>query len=221
MDSDVSGDLEVNKTLLKRALSVLFLISVFGLASCLPSQKLAFFYVLDVSKSARESPDFMQDILTVCRALDDSVRRGDQALTIYASGKNPKYEDLKLAKPGQFSKDCRKDFSGELTELGTLTCKSWELVGRIAENVPYKPIFISQVHVNETEEPCPEVWQKTAEIITERGGYILILSSTNAGNSEYNSIITETFDKKDRVKFWSGDFERDVKNIISSLRKEQ
>ena len=149
-------------------------------------------YLIDRSDSSENDKHFQESRHKVCEAIIAKLERGDKFGLVPVTGEIPLLENLQSANPTIVRKQCHQPV--KTSKPGTLSCPAFLIAKKqFEEPSSGTPVLISQVQVNETEKPCPEIWRSTAELVFKRGGSVLILNSTNGGGNNFRPELEAAF----------------------------
>lgn len=170
-------------------------------------------YLLDHSDSSN-TQKFKTQIKTVCDTLKQNIRRGDFFTQIPVSAEQPDYTSPTAISPKRLREEC-----GQRTisiKKGTKTEYAFNHTLRnLKETKNLVPISIIHINSNEQEIPDPiETWRKTAQLVIEQGGWVLVIGATNDGAENFNTKLVSAFEGLEKVKFASSQAE-----IIQHINK--
>lgn len=178
-------------------------------------------HLIDKSISAEENERFQVGIRQVCQAIASTIQEGDESSVIPVTGDPPLFENLQETNPTKVRRDCKQ--RAETKKSGTLSCPAFETAKRQFETSDKTPILVAQIQVNEKESPCPDIWRSTSQLVIQRGGYVLIVNSSNDGGESFRPELESALEglSRDRLKFHQTDPKKAVKKAIQDTRQNQ
>lgn len=194
-----------------------FLLLSLGLGGC-QSQNHAFIaYLSDNSKSAQEDAAFTKEKEQTCFGIADAAKQGDLYANISVSEDVRAADPETVADPDDLFAPCKKQ--PQVKGKGTHACPAWSLAVDMSDRNPkHRPIVISMIQANELEQFCPEVLQKLAQKVAERKGQVIIVGSTNAGNTGFNAKVWQTLKSYNNTKLCAEKGRVCVQEAINSVR---
>lgn len=182
------------------------------------SANLDIYHLQDTSASAKNDPTFQSSLKTTCHTLAKTIRKGDRYVRKTVNGELLMAEGLTLATPKKIRRQCKEN-SPLTSSKGTFSCPVWKQTEELIVNSSVPPIVISQIQANEGEAPCPNTWKSLADTVKEHQGVIIILDSTNEGNTDFNQYLWQTLHSYSNVYFVNSEVETQLKHTISITRQ--
>lgn len=197
----------------------LFLVSV--LSGCQKQSKLLLIRISDVSASALNNPEQTKALKDACFAIADASKPGDQQALIEVSENLTATDPSVVKDQEQLYALCHQK-PVQSKGQGTFVCDainlSGEMIDRHSETIP---LVVLQVQANERENFCPETLTNLAKKVSSRNGTLLVVGSTNDGNTEFNFNLWETLKDVQNTEFCNQNIRHCVKDSILNLRSNQ
>lgn len=208
------------KAFLVTVCSLMSLTSCTSVTSVLETKSVETISLLDISQSSGNSA-FNEQTKALCEGLAGHIQRGDTFLEIPVSAVAPNRKSPVSVSPKILKEECGKRNISR--EKGTLTKPSFEqILPAIAASAPNaKPLLIVHINSNEKEDPDPiSLWQKVAQKISERGGFLLIVGATNQG-AEFNFKLDKAIGSFQNVIFAENptEIQQQISTVFVKLRK--
>jgi hypothetical protein len=200
---------------------VLFiLLLVLILAGCSKqSTKLLLIRIADSSASALNDPKQAKGSKDTCFGLADGAKPGDQQALIQVS------QQLIATDPAMI-KDSNDSYAlchqkTESKGQGTYVCPALDLAVEMSDRHPETPIIVLQIQTNEGEEFCPDTLKNLANKVSSRQGKLLIIGSTNDGNTGFNANLWNGLKDLPNTQFCNQNIRSCVKDSIKNIRSNQ
>lgn len=196
---------------------VVFVLLVLLLSSCKKQADLLLIRIVDTSSSAlndRAQNQFRKD---ACFGLADAAKTGDKQAVIQVNQDTIATDAALIKERSKMYGLCHHN--PQPKGQGTYVCPALELAGELSDRSPNSPPFVLlQIQANEGEQFCPQTWQQLAQKITSRQGQLVIVGSTNDGNTKFNSQIWQTLRTLPNTKFCSAEVRQCIKESLQSIR---
>ena len=201
----------------KKILIAATLSIILGACQSTPYSSLSLISIVDVSKSAHNDKSFSSDAKKVCHAIASLAAEKDSYIIIPVDSDVPIASDpeIVVSRDELHSKCNNTETLIHTSEKpGTKSCKAWERALDVIhkqESSAYRPIIINQIQANEGDPRCTATLTSLMRTVTERQGLLMIINSTNEGNTDYNQWIwdvalqlSSSGNFKVNVKFYNG-----------------
>jgi hypothetical protein len=104
---------------------------------------------------------------------------------------------------------------------GTYVCQALDLAQEMSDRHPETPIIVLQIQANEGEEFCPDTLKNLANKVSSRQGKLLIIGSTNDGNTGFNTNLWNSLKDLPNTQFCNQNIRNCVKDSIQKTRSAQ
>ncbi|MBD2483217.1 VWA domain-containing protein [Planktothrix sp. FACHB-1365] len=198
---------------------ILGFLLILVLTGCEKSTNLLLIRITDVSASALNDSAQQKISKDACFAVADVAKSGDKAALIQVS------QDL-IASDPTVIKDQSELYSlchhkPEPKGQGTYICPALELAAEMSDRHPETLMIILQAQANEQEEFCPETLTNLADKVASRNGTLLVVGSTNDGNTGFNSQLWSSLKDLPNTQFCNQNIRGCVKDSIQKIRSHQ
>ena len=193
---------------------------VFLLSGCSKqSTKLLLIRIADSSASALNDPKQAKGSKDTCFGLADGAKPGDKQALIQVS------QEVIATDPAMI-KDSNDGYSvchqkSESKGHGTYVCPALDLAVEMSDRHPETPIIVLQIQANEGEEFCPDTLKNLANKVSSRQGKLLIIGSTNDGNTGFNTNLWNSLKDLPNTQFCNQNIRSCVKDSIKNIRSNQ
>ena len=204
------------------------------LASLPKPSPVLFLHIIDRSASAVNDDSFKDGFEETCGALSDlSKRQFDSTFSILVDyGIEIPHDPRLIESKRLFNQDCKNRLQRRpIHEEGTKVCPAWARAKQEIDKLSgVKPIVITQISANEQEQFCLEDLNNLSETIVSKGGFHIIIGSTNDGvgnpkqgfNEKLRSYREYSTEVKARTKFLeSSNPQSCIKIIIDFVRYDK
>ncbi|GDZ95649.1 hypothetical protein PA905_40790 [Planktothrix agardhii CCAP 1459/11A] len=199
-------------------LSLLFF--VFLLAGCSKqSTKLLLIRIADSSASALNDPKQAKGSKDTCFGLADGAKPGDQQALIQVSQKMIATDPAMIKDSNDGYSVCHQKTQSK--GQGTYVCPALDLAHEMSDRHPETPIIVLQIQANEGEEFCPDTLKTLANKVSSRKGKLLIIGSTNDGNTGFNANLWNSLKDLPNTQFCNQNIRTCVKDSIQNIRSNQ
>jgi hypothetical protein len=187
-----------------------------------PQAPLLLIHLVDVSQSA-QSEGFKKSVKRTCHEIVELAKKSDLYTHISVDAALSTVSDPQSVRSkSTLHKGCQKISDPNSKKQGTMSCLAWERTIEIIhrQKVMYRPIVINQIQANEGDKKCITTLTHLGQLVTERQGRLLILNSTNQGDSNYNQWMWNVSKAKglDNVRF-SDENNTDLATHIETIRQ--
>jgi hypothetical protein len=193
---------------------------VFLLSGCSKqSTKLLLIRIADSSASALNDPKQAKGSKDTCFGVADGAKPGDKQALIQVS------QEVIATDPAMI-KDSNDGYSvcHQKTESkghGTYVCPALELAAEMSDRHSETLMIILQAQANEQEEFCPETLTNLADKVSSRNGTLLVVGSTNDGNTGFNSQLWDSLKGLPNTQFCNQNIRSCIKDSIQKIRSAQ
>ncbi|SKB12597.1 hypothetical protein PL11201_410011 [Planktothrix sp. PCC 11201] len=199
-------------------LIVCLLFFVFLLSGCSKQSKLLLIRIADSSASALNDPQQLKASKDTCFGLADASKTGDKQALIEVS------QEVIATDPAMI-KDSNDSYSlchqkTESKGQGTYVCPALDLALEMSDRHPETPIIVLQIQANEGEEFCPDTLKNLANKVSSRQGKLLIIGSTNDGNTGFNTNLWSSLKDLPNTQFCNQNIRSCVKESIQQIRSK-
>ncbi|CAD5960386.1 hypothetical protein PCC9214_03150 [Planktothrix tepida] len=197
-----------------------FLFLVLVLSGCEKPANLLLIRITDISASALNDPEQLKISKDACFGVADVAKSGDKAALIQVS------QDLIASDPTVIKDQsalyslCHKKTEPTKGQ-GTYICGALELAGEMSDRHSETLMVILQVQANEQEEFCPKTLTNLGDKVASRNGMLLVVGSTNDGNTGFNSQLWDSLKDLHNTHFCNQNIRNCVKDSIQKIRSHQ
>ena len=186
------------------------------LAGCEKQANLLLIRIVDSSSSALNNPAQTQFRKDACLGLADAAKTGDQQSLISVNQEVIASDPVPIKDHSQAYALCHQKFVAN--GQGTYLCPALQIAGEMSDRAPnYPPVVVLQVQANEGENFCPETLHTLTKKIAKRHGKLVIVGSTNDGNTGLNSQLWQTLKAQPNTRFCSTQARSCVKESLQSI----
>ncbi|MBE9143550.1 hypothetical protein [Planktothrix mougeotii] len=196
-----------------------FFFVVLVLSGCQKQANLLLIPITDISASAQNDPDQLKASKDSCFAIADATKPGDKAALIQVSQDLIAFDPAVVKDQSDLYSLCHK--KAEPKGQGTFICPALKLAGEMSDRNPETLMIILQAQANEQEEFCPETLTNLANKVSSRKGKLLVVGSTNDGNTGFNSNLWNTLKDLPNTQFCNQNIRNCVKDSIQTVRSHQ
>jgi len=194
---------------------------VLMLAGCSKqSTKLLLIRIADSSASALNNPEQVKGSKDACFGLADGAKPGDKQALIQVSQEVIATDPAMIKDSNDSYALCHQKTKSK--GQGTYVCPPLELAIEMIDRKPKNvPVVVLQIQANEGEEFCPNTLTNLANKVSSRRGKLLIIGSTNEGNTGFNTNLWNSLKDLQNTQFCNQNIRRCVKDSIQNTRSNQ
>lgn len=173
---------------------IIFFLFTSGFLGGCEHQKLLLIYLQDSSASCINDSTCSKNSQQVCHATVESMSSDALYSRILVNSEVLKNDPQLLSNKEIFHKKCNEKLIPK--GVGTFVCPSFELSQElIHRHSNYTPIVVNHIQTNEQEKFCPETLKKLMTMMQEKKGKMIVVGSTDTGNTKFNYQMWEVLKK--------------------------
>lgn len=190
---------------------------IFLLSGCSKqSTKLLLIRIADSSASALNDPKQAKGSKDTCFGLADGAKPGDKQALIQVSQEVIATDPAMIKDSNDGYAVCHQKTESKGQE--TYVCPALDLALEMSDRHPETPIIVLQIQANEGEEFCPDTLKNLANKVSSRRGKLLIIGSTNDGNTGFNANLWNSLKDLPNTQFCNQNIRSCVKDSIHNIR---
>jgi hypothetical protein len=196
-----------------------FLFVVLVLSGCEKPANLLLIRIADISASALNDSQQIKVSKDACFGVADVAKSGDKAALIQVSQDLIASDPVVIKDQSDLYSLCHQ--KPEPKGQGTYICPALELAAEMSDRHSETLMIILQAQANEQEEFCPETLTNLADKVSSRNGTLLVVGSTNDGNTGFNSQLWDSLKGLPNTQFCNQNIRSCIKDSIQKIRSAQ